>query len=388
MQHVIRKAILACVLVLTGCVSSRPLDISSLGGTKPLVKIGLAAPFEGLDRPLGYEALAGVKLALAERNAMGGVGGYNVELVALNDFNEPNEARFQAAEFAADPAVLGVVTGWTEKTTRASLPAYQRAGLAVAVPWSVHPELADPESGVVLIAADEQRSALVLAEAVAAAHPSRVAVVAHGPSATFYVDSMDHLQLEVTVISPPDVLDGQVIQEWITRLVSDQNQTLDALVLATDGVLAGDVLMTLAVKDWEGMTFAGVETGSVHLVNIAGSAAAGLAYVSPAPAGHDLSRAEHNSAHAGDGLGPRGVLAYDATNVLLDAIDLAIQRDGYPSRQGIITTLPKVRRHGLTGDIAFDVTGRRIDAPVWLYKIVNSYPVEKSYPGRVLFSQP
>jgi len=376
------------VLVLAGCVSSRPLDISSLGGTQPLVKIGLAAPFEGLDRPLGYEALAGVKLALAERNAMGGVGGYNVELVALNDFNEPNEARFQAGEFAADPAVLGVVTGWTEETARASLPAYQQVGLAVAVPWSVHPELADPESGVIVVAADEQRAALVLAEAVAAAHPSRLAVVADGPSATFYVDSMDDLQLDVPVISPPGVLDGQVAQEWITRLVSDRKQTPDVLILATDGVLAGDVLITLAVQDWEGTTFAGVETGSVHLVDIAGNAAAGLAYVSPAPAGHDLSQSEHNSTQVGDGLGPRGVLAYDTTNVLLDAIDLAIQKDGYPSRQGIITTLPEVRRHGLTGDIAFDVTGRRIDAPVWLYKIVDSYPVERSYPGRVLLPQP
>lgn len=367
-----------CLLVLTGCVS-RPLELSPLGGTQPLVKIGLAAPFEGLNRPLGYEALAGVKLALAERNATGGVGGYNVELVALNDFNEPDEARLQAGEFAADLAVLGVVTGWTEETARASLPVYQQAGLAVAVPWSVHPELADPESGVVLVAVDEQRAAGVLAEAVAAASPSRLAVVADGPSATLYVESVDALGMEVPVISPPDALDGEVTQEWATRLVSAREQPPDALIVTTDGALAGEVLLTLAINGWNGATFAGTETGSVHLVDVAGNVADGLAYVSPAPAGHDLLPAENNSAQGIKGLGPRGVLAYDTTNVLLDAIELAIQKDGYPSRQGIIAVLPKVRRYGLTGEIAFDAAGRRIDAPAWLYNIVDNY-----YPGGLL----
>jgi hypothetical protein len=60
-------------------------------------------------------------------------------------------------------------------------------------------------------------------------------------------------------------------------------------------------------------------------------------------------------------------------------VELAIQEDGYPSRQGVIVALPEVRRHGLTGEIGFGVTGRRVDAPVWLYNIVD-----KNYPGRAL----
>jgi len=351
-----------------------------MGGTQPLVKIGLAAPFEGLDRALGYEALAGVKLALTERNAMGGVAGYHVELVALNDFNEPNEARLQAGEFVADPAVLGVITGWTRETAQASLPVYRQAGLAVAVPWSVYPELADPASGVVLVAADERRVAGVLTEAVAATHPSQLVVVADEPSAAIYVESVDALQMDAPAISPPDALDDQIAQDWATRFVSGHQRTPDVLIVATDAALAGEILLTLAAKGWDGATFAGAEAGSVNLVDIASNAANGLVYASPAPAGHDLSQAGNSSAHGKEGLGPRGVLAYDATGVLLDAIELAIQESGFPSRQGIIAVLPEVRRYGLTGEIAFDATGRRVDAPVWLYNIVN-----KSYPGRVLF---
>jgi ABC-type branched-subunit amino acid transport system substrate-binding protein len=82
-----------------------------------------------------------------------------------------------------------------------------------------------------------------------------------------------------------------------------------------------------------------------------------------------------------DDWGPRVVLAYDATHVLLDAVELAVENDGYPSRQGVVASLPTVQRRGLTGDIAFDARGRRTDAPVWLYEIVHS-----DYPGRVLWS--
>jgi len=124
-----------------------------------------------------------------------------------------------------------------------------------------------------------------------------------------------------------------------------------------------------------------VESGSVRLVDVAGSLAAGLTFVSPAPAGQDVAQHEGNLTQEKEGLGPRAVLAYDATHVLLDAIELAIQEDGYPSRQGVTAALPKVQRRGLTGDIVFDAAGRRIDAPVWLYNIVD-----KSYPGRVLVS--
>jgi ABC-type branched-subunit amino acid transport system substrate-binding protein len=145
--------------------------------------------------------------------------------------------------------------------------------------------------------------------------------------------------------------------------------------------VSGEVLLILASTDWTGATFGGVEAGSVHSANVAGTAADGLVFVSPAPAGQDVPHIEGHSTVDGKGLAPRAVLAYDATHVLLDAIELAIREDGYPSRRGVAAALPKVRRCGLTGDIAFDAVGRRVDAPVWLYSIEDM-----QYPGQVLQS--
>lgn len=377
---VIFNVVIIYLLLMTGCVA-RPWGVPLLRGTQPMVKIGLAAPFEGLDRPLGYESLAGVKLALAERNALGGVGGYKVELVALNDFGEPDEARLQAEEFGADPAVLGVITGWTGETAQAALPAYQQVGLAVAVPWSVFPDLADRESGVVLVAADVQQAAGVLTDAVAAIDPSRPVLMGDASSTSLYEESLRSAGLEPQVISPAEASGGDDSWEWPASLIQNQGQPPDALILTTDGAVGGEVLLILTSSDWTGTTFGGVEAGSVHAVNVAGSAADGLVFVSPAPAGQDVPHIEEFSTLDGKELAPRAVLAYDATHVLLDAIELAILEDGYPSRGGVAAALPRVRRYGLTGDIAFDAVGRRVDAPVWLYGIED-----KQYPGQVLLS--
>lgn len=125
--------LVTCALLLVTCAFP--------GSVKPTVKIGLAAPFEGLYRDLGYEVLHAVRLAVRQRNAAGGVGDrYLVELVALNDFNEPGEAMQQAREMAADPGVLGVLGGWSVGTASAAAPEYERLGLAFLSPetdWSV-----------------------------------------------------------------------------------------------------------------------------------------------------------------------------------------------------------------------------------------------------------
>jgi ABC-type branched-subunit amino acid transport system substrate-binding protein len=116
-----------CVVLLTSC--------SFPGSVRPTVKIGLSAPFEGLYRDLGYEALHAVRLAVRQRNEAGGVGGrYLVELVALNDFNEAGEAVVQARKMAVDAGVMGVLGGWSPVTAQAATPEYARLGLTFLSP--------------------------------------------------------------------------------------------------------------------------------------------------------------------------------------------------------------------------------------------------------------
>jgi len=119
-------SVLLCLFLLVGC--------SFPGSVKPTVKIGLSAPFEGLYRDTGYEALYGARLAVRERNADGGVGErFLVELVALNDFNEADKAIEQAQKMAVDRQVLGVLGGFSPDTASAASE-YDRLGLTYLMP--------------------------------------------------------------------------------------------------------------------------------------------------------------------------------------------------------------------------------------------------------------
>jgi hypothetical protein len=118
--------LLLCLMLVAGCTFP--------GSVKPTVKIGLSAPFEGLYRDLGYDALHAVRLAVRECNAGGGIGKrFLVELVALNDLNEAEKAAEQAQKMAVDPDVLGVLGGFSEETAGAARD-YDQLGLAYLVP--------------------------------------------------------------------------------------------------------------------------------------------------------------------------------------------------------------------------------------------------------------
>jgi branched-chain amino acid transport system substrate-binding protein len=350
-------SLLASILTLTGCVPG------VYGSTRPVVKIGLAAPFEGLGRPIGYEALQGVKLALAQRNAEGGVAGSMIELVALDDSNQPDRARLQAREFAADPAVLGVIAGWKDEVSGAALPVYREEGLGVVVPWSTSPGLADASAGLLLLAADSELIAQRLTQRITEGGYRRVAVVGEDSAVVPYLDLLGERGRRVPL---PEAPGGEVLREWTARLILARPPPPDALVIAADGADAGAVVEALREMSWRGSVFGNADVASAQLVDVAGTAADGTLLASPAPTGDDLAGLVGGQA---DELGPRAIMAYDATNVLLGALEAAIEREGKPTRQGVIAALRAVRVRGLTGDIEFDVQGRRREAPVWLYRI-------------------
>ena len=69
------------IFLLSGCAS-----------VDPVVKIGLVAPFEGQNRAVGYDVIYSARLAVREINEAGGIGGYRVALVALDDSSDPTLA--------------------------------------------------------------------------------------------------------------------------------------------------------------------------------------------------------------------------------------------------------------------------------------------------------
>jgi len=105
------------------------LLLTSCARVHPVVKVGLVGPFEGRYRSIGYDAIYSARLAVREVNARGGIGGYRVALVAMDDGGDSELAIRTAAAMTSDPSVSAVVGHWLPETTSAAAALYADAGL-------------------------------------------------------------------------------------------------------------------------------------------------------------------------------------------------------------------------------------------------------------------
>ena len=365
----LRKRVLTgwlCVLLLLavgGCTVS--------GSTKPIVKVGLVAPFEGLHRPLGYKVLYAVKLAIRERNASGGVAGYMVELVALNDDNEPAVAAQRAREMAVDPDVVGVIGHFSSPTTLTALEEYRRAGLALVTSAAAANAVTDSGyPNVYRLCARNDRLGQEAARYAAELGAERLAIL-RGKADLAEAFVLTATSLGATVVS--DVGADQV--DWAVQIAAQDPD----LGFFTGDVEAGSgLIVQVRQKGVDAPFMGGGDWGSPKLMQIGGATAEGTLYVTSAPALEEIGGADEfvasYEALAGQPPGPQAIMAYDATGVLLEAISRAIVAEGKPSRAAVTAQLAKIYFEGLIGPIAFDARGDRLDPVIYIHRIEAGNP--------------
>jgi branched-chain amino acid transport system substrate-binding protein len=297
-----------CSSLLAAC--SLPGGPGGAGSVTPTVKLGLSAPFEGLYRDLGYEVLQAVRLAVRQRNAAGGLGGrYLVELVALNDFNEPQEAVRQAGEMATDPDILGVLGGWSAETARQASPEYRRLGLLFLVP-----------------AEDPARLGAEAARFAAHDLGALRAVILHGDSVSdaalasaFETGFASQGGAVVATIAPSPGARGS---DWLRQSLSARP---DLFFVAVDAPAAAEWIAQIREAGYAGPVVGGPGLGSPLLVKIGGEMVVGVFYVSQFP---PLQRdpgfvAGYQALSGGAPPSPISAWAYAAAGRLLDALDVA-----------------------------------------------------------------
>ncbi len=342
------------------------------GSIKPIVKVGLVAPFEGLYRPLGYEVLYAVKLAIRERNASGGVAGYMVELVALNDDNQPAVAAQRAREMAVDPDVVGVIGHFSSPTTLAALEEYRRAGLALVTSAATANAVTDGGYlNVYRLCARNDRLGQEAAHyAVTELGAERLAIL-RGQEDLAEAFALTATNLGATVVS--DVGAAQV--DWSVQVAA---QAPDLVFFTVDAVEGADLIVQARQKGIDALFMGGGDWGSPQLMQIGGATVEGTLYVTSAPALEEIGGTEEFVAGyeslAGQPPGPQAIMAYDATDVLLEAIARAIVAKGQPDRAAVKAQLAKTHFEGLTGPIAFDAQGDRLDPAIYVHRVEAGNP--------------
>src|SRR5262245_4758231 len=124
------------------------LMLGSLAGppaaqAQNVVKIGVEGPITGPLAKMGQELANAVKLAAEEWNKKGGVLGKKIEVVELDDQNQPQAGVSAAEKAVADPAVLGVVIGVASAICIPASEVFERANLAMISPGCSSPKVTD-----------------------------------------------------------------------------------------------------------------------------------------------------------------------------------------------------------------------------------------------------
>jgi branched-chain amino acid transport system substrate-binding protein len=200
----------------------------------------------------------------------------------------------------------------------------------------------------------------------------------------------------LAVLSLQDPVGGQ--GSGLTQAFVVAAQDLGATVLSYQDIDhlekgEGFDLVFFGGRSWEGATLilrlreAGIEAPLMggeglnrpHFARWAGEAAEGTLYATSAILVDDSRFTADYRELAGTDPGPQAALAYDAANLLLSALERAIEEDGRPTREGVLAALRGQTYQGLTGSIVFDEKGERIDPPIQVYMIDES-----GYPGKRL----
>lgn len=353
---------LALALLASGC--------TAVGSTRPVVKIGLVAPFEGLHRALGYEVLYAVKLAIRQYDAVGGQGGPLVELVALDDTQDPFHAAEQARELTLDPNVVGVVGHLSRATTVSALPEYHRAGVALVIPVAMPGRLRDDDNSgatdgsnsVVRLVAEEEAEGAIAARFAVGVLKARRLVVVGGDDDTLGRAFATEAEAWGADVRPATWAD----EGLISALVQD---TPDAIFFAGNPVAGAEFLLQARGAGVVAPVVGSSAWGDPVLTRLARDAVGRTFYVAPflgpnsTPAGRRF--VEDYIAYTGQSPSRQAALAYDATRLLLDAIAGASEDGATPTREAVARRLSEIRVFsGTAGAYRFDDKGERVQGPL------------------------
>ncbi len=379
--------LLAPSLLLLASCSRLPANCLTV---RPTVKIGLVAPFEGRYRYVGYDVIYAVRLALREANGannelritncglagstslMGGVKGYSpstgsgyyVELVAYDDGADPAMAAEQACKLAADPEVVAAIGHFREETTGAALSGYAEAGIPLVAPAVLDRVLPWGGAEVYRLGPADGTLARALLQYVKTEHV--VALVSDGgPLGAALVEAAPQQRVKVSAVVSPATTD------WLGEVLSSD---ADVVICDASPVTAGEVLSALRGAGWEGVFLGGPELAATDFVAVAGEAAEGAVFVTPYPFPADVPGgadfvAAYQEVSGGVMPGPLALPAYEATWVLLEALERDVTAHGAPTREGVGAALPATERDGLLGHIIFDAGHSWDNVPLYWYCI-------------------
>jgi branched-chain amino acid transport system substrate-binding protein len=145
-----RRTLIACLstTALAGTLIARSHWAVAADKT---VTVGINLPFTGADAHDAELIKDGAVLAIDEANAKGGVAGYKIEVLLLDDGTatagqyDPAQAATNARKMVANDSVVAAIGPQMSGSGKAMSPILSQGGLATITPSSTNPDITDPK---------------------------------------------------------------------------------------------------------------------------------------------------------------------------------------------------------------------------------------------------
>src|SRR5437763_11601757 len=115
------------------------------------IKVGINLPFTGADAHDAELIKDGAQLAFDEANANGGVAGYKINVLVLDDGTatagqyDPAQAATNARKMVADKSVVAAIGPQMSGSGKAMSPILSQGNLPIITPASTNPDITDPK---------------------------------------------------------------------------------------------------------------------------------------------------------------------------------------------------------------------------------------------------
>jgi branched-chain amino acid transport system substrate-binding protein len=384
LKHRARRAalLLACVLA------------AACGPREKVVKIAVATPLTGDTGAEGQGVKRAVIMAVEEANASHRFP-YKLAAAPFDDRADPKEAVNVANLIISDPRIVAVVGHYTSGCSIPAAKVYARAPIAMVSPGATTPEVTEQQLSpdwigprVVFrdVATDDVQGSAAAEFAYKRLGKRRMALLhdktPYGQGlAEQFRSTFEGLGGKVVSFDGISVGDRD-FKALLTKIKGDDRKPEGIYFggMYTEAGLLLVQMRELGLKD-PFVFMSGDGAQSPVLYDVAGAAADG-AYlttigvpVEELPSAREfMARYKKRWTGASEDLKPFDHFAYEATNIVLEALAKA----GEPDREKVLAALPGVRYKGILGETRFDAKG---DTTNRIVTMTRAHWADKGFPS-------
>jgi branched-chain amino acid transport system substrate-binding protein len=357
-----------CSLSTTGCRSSSKSDE---------IVVGHYASMTGAEATFGQSTDNGIRMAIDEINAAGGVLGKKFKLITYDDKSDAREAATAVTRLVTNDRVTAVVGEVASKLSLEGAPICQQNGVPMITPSSTNPKVTEVGDMIFRVCFIDPFQGFVCAKFARENLKAQKAAILYDQSQTYSVGLQAEFEKSFTKLG------GQITtkeayqkgeQDFTSLLTSIRSTKPDIIFLpgyyndvgtiASQARKLGITVPLLGGDGWE----------SPILAKIAGDAINGCFYSNhyspqdPSPRVQEfIQKYKKLNGNTPDSM---AALAYDATQILRDAIN----RAGSLSGTAIAAQLAKTKDFdGVTGKITIDEHRNAVKSAVIL-EMKNGVP--------------